>query len=186
MQLSFAGEMSTWTAPSGFSPDAVTSASPLSDAFQHIGSNLGLYWDLLIGNKSGSLGETSALFLIIGGILLIVFRIIDWRTPLAFIGTVAVFSLLLGQDAIFQILSGGLMIGAFFMATDYVTAPITRTGRIIFGVGAGILTILIRFYGSLPEGVCYAILLMNAVTPIIDMYIQPKPFGLKKIEGALQ
>jgi Na+-translocating ferredoxin:NAD+ oxidoreductase subunit D len=180
MQLSFAGEMSVWIAPSGFSPDAVTSASPLSDAFEQIGSNLQLYWDLLIGNVSGSLGETSALFLLIGGIILISMRIIDWRTPLAFIGTTGVLSLLLGQDAIYQILSGGLMIGAFFMATDYVTTPLTRNGRIIFGIGAGILTIMIRFYGGMPEGVCYAILLMNAATPLIDRYTQPRPYGLNK------
>jgi electron transport complex protein RnfD len=180
MQLSFTGEMSVWIAPSGFSPDAVTSASPLSDAFTQIGSNLEMYWDLLIGNVSGSLGETSALLLIVGGIVLIIFNIIDWRTPLAFIATVGILSLVLGQDAIYQILSGGHMIGAFFMATDYVTTPITRTGRVIFGVGAGILTILIRFYGGMPEGVCYAILLMNAVTPLIDRYTQPRPYGLKK------
>jgi electron transport complex protein RnfD len=180
MQLSFTGEMSTWIAPSGFEPDAVTSASPLSDAFTQIGSNLELYWNMLIGNTSGSLGETSALLLLAGGILLIILRIVDWRTPLAFIGTVAILSLACGQDAIYQILSGGLMIGAFFMATDYVTTPLTRTGRIIFGAGAGILTIVIRFWGGMPEGVCYAILLMNAVTPLIDRYTQPRPYGLAK------
>jgi electron transport complex protein RnfD len=180
MQLSFAAELSTWTAPSGFSPDAVTSASPLSDAFEQIGSNLQLYWDLLIGNVSGSLGETSALFLLAGGILLMALRIIDWRIPLAYIGTVVILSFALGQDAIFQVLSGGLMIGAFFMATDYVTTPITRNGRIVFAVGCGILTILIRFYGGMPEGVCYSILMMNAVTPIIDRYIKPIPYGLRK------
>jgi len=180
MQLSFPGAMSVWIAPSGFSPDAVTSASPLSDAFEQIGDNMQLYWDMLIGNISGSLGETSALLLLAGGILLIIMRIIDWRTPLAFIATVAILSIAFGQDAIYQILSGGLMIGAFFMATDYVTTPLTRTGRIIFGAGAGILTIIIRFWGGMPEGVCYAILLMNAVTPLIDRYTQPRPYGLKK------
>jgi electron transport complex protein RnfD len=180
MQLSFPGPMALWIAPSGFAPDAVTSASPLSDAFKQIGDNLDLYLDLLLGNTSGSLGETSALFLLAGGILLIILRIIDWRTPAAFIGTVAVLSLIAGQDAVYQVLSGGLMIGAFFMATDYVTTPMTRTGKIIFGIGAGILTILIRFYGGMPEGVCYAILLMNAAAPLIDRYTQPRAYGTKK------
>ncbi len=180
MQLSFPAQMSVWIAPSGFSPDAVTSASPLSDAFKQIGDNIDLYIDLLLGNTSGSLGETSALLLLAGGILLIIMRIIDWRTPVAFIGAVAILSLVLGQDAVYQVLSGGLMIGAFFMATDYVTAPLTRTGKIIFGVGAGVLTIVIRLWGGMPEGVCYAILLMNAAAPLIDRYTQPKPYGLKK------
>ncbi len=180
MQLSFPGPMALWIAPSGFAPDAVTSASPLSDAFEKIGDNLDLYLDLLLGNTSGSLGETSALLLLAGGILLIILRIIDWRTPVAFIVTVAILSLIAGQDAVYQVLSGGLMIGAFFMATDYVTTPMTRTGKVIFGIGAGILTILIRFYGGMPEGVCYAILLMNTAAPLIDRYTQPRPYGVKK------
>ncbi|MFA6347646.1 MAG: RnfABCDGE type electron transport complex subunit D [Dehalococcoidales bacterium] len=180
LQLSFPAQMSVWIAPSGFAPDAVTSASPLSDAFEKIGSNLEIYRELLIGNISGSLGETSALMLLAGGILLIILRIIDWRTPVAFIGATALLSLALGQDAVYQILSGGLMIGAFFMATDYVTAPMTRTGKIVFGIGAGILTVIIRLYGGYPEGVCFAILLMNAATPLIERYTQPIPYGLKK------
>ena len=180
MQLSFPSQMSLWTAPSGFSPDAVTSASPLSDAFEQVGDNFDLYMDLLLGNTSGSLGETSALLLLAGGVLLIIFKIIDWRTPAAFIGATALLSLLLGHDPIYQVLSGGLMIGAFFMATDYVTAPLTRTGKIIFGAGAGIITVIIRLYGGFPEGVCYAILLMNAAAPLIERYTQPIPYGLKK------
>jgi electron transport complex protein RnfD len=172
--------MSVWIAPSGFSPDAVTSASPLSDAFKQVGENFDLYMDLLVGNVSGSLGETSALLLLAGGILLIILRIIDWRTPAAFIGATVLLSLVLGQDPIYQILSGGLMIGAFFMATDYVTSPLTRTGKIIFGAGAGIITVIIRLYGGYPEGVCYAILLMNAAVPLIERYTQSRPYGLKK------
>jgi electron transport complex protein RnfD len=172
--------MSVWIAPSGFSPDAVTSASPLSDAFEQIGDNFDLYKDLLLGNISGSLGETSALLLLAGGILLIILRVIDWRTPVAFIGATALLSLALGHDPIYQVLSGGLMIGAFFMATDYVTAPLTRTGKIIFGAGAGIITVIIRLYGGFPEGVCYAILLMNATVPLIERYTQPTPYGLKR------
>jgi Na+-translocating ferredoxin:NAD+ oxidoreductase subunit D len=180
MQLSFPAQMSVWIAPSGFSPDAVTSASPLSDAFKQIGDNFDLYRDLFLGNVSGSLGETSALLLLAGGILLIALRIIDWRTPVAFIGATVLLSLALGHDPIYQVLSGGLMIGAFFMATDYVTSPLTRNGKIIFGAGAGIITIIIRLFGGFPEGVCYAILLMNAAVPLIERYTQPKPYGLKK------
>jgi electron transport complex protein RnfD len=180
MQISFPAQMSVWIAPSGFSPDAVTSASPLSDAFKQVGENFDLYMDLLVGNVSGSLGETSALLLLAGGILLIILRIIDWRTPAAFIGATVLLSLVLGQDPIYQILSGGLMIGAFFMATDYVTSPLTRTGKIIFGAGAGIITVIIRLYGGYPEGVCYAILLMNAAVPLIERYTQSRPYGLKK------
>jgi electron transport complex protein RnfD len=146
MQISFPAQMSVWIAPSGFSHEAVTSASPLSDAFKQVGENFDLYMDLLVGNVSGSLGETSALLLLAGGILLIILRIIDWRTPVAFIGATVLLSLVLGQDPIYQILSGGLMIGAFFMATDYVTSPLTRTGKIIFGAGAGIITVIIRLY----------------------------------------
>jgi electron transport complex protein RnfD len=174
MQLAFVEEMSTWITPPGFSPDVITSASPLTDSFKQIGSNVDLYWDLFIGNISGSLGETSALVLLVGGILLIILKIIDWRIPLIYIGTVALLSVALGQDAVFQILSGGLILGAFFMATDYVTTPITKNGKIVFAVGCGVLTIIIRFYGGMPEGVCYAILLMNSTTPLIDRYVKPK------------
>jgi len=133
-----------------------------------------------LGNTSGSLGETSALLILLGGILLIALRIIDWRIPLAYIGTVALLSLSLGQDAIFHILSGGLMLGAFFMATDYVTSPLNNRGRLIFGLGAGILTVTIRLYGGMPEGVCFSILFMNALSPLIDRYVKVRPYGLKK------
>jgi electron transport complex protein RnfD len=180
MAVSFPIEMTTWVSPMGFSFDAVTSASPLNEAFVWEGNKLQLYRELFMGNHSGSLGETSALLILLGGILLIGLRIIDWRIPLAYIGTVAILSLCLGQDAIFQILSGGLMLGAFFMATDYVTSPLTGRGRLIFGIGAGILTVTIRLYGGMPEGVCFAILFMNALTPLIDRYIKVKPYGLKK------
>ncbi|MCD5412854.1 MAG: RnfABCDGE type electron transport complex subunit D, partial [Dehalococcoidia bacterium] len=141
---------------------------------------LELYKAMLLGNIGGSIGETSALLILIGGLLLIALRIIDWRIPLAYIATVALFTFALGQDAIFHVLAGGLMLGAFFMATDYVTSPITPKGRIIFGVGAGLLTVVIRLFGGLPEGVAFSILMMNAVTPLIDRHIKVKPYGLKK------
>ena len=180
LQVSFPITMTTWTAPTGFSFDAVTSASPLSGAFIWEADNLLLYKELFLGNISGSIGETMTLLLLLGGILLIVLRIIDWRTPVAYIGTVALLSFALGQDAIFHVLSGGLMLGAFFMATDYVTSPITRRGKLVFGLGAGVLTVVIRLYGGMPEGVCFSILIMNAFTPLIDRYATVKPYVFKK------
>lgn len=180
MQVSFPAAMSTWAAPMGFSFDAVTSASPLSHAFNWRGENIELYKELLLGNTSGSIGETMVVTLLAGGILLIVLEIIDWRIPVVYIGTVGLLSFALGQDAIFHLLSGGLMLGAFFMATDYATSPITRWGRVIFALGAGILTVIIRLYGSMPEGVCFSILIMNGLTPLIDRYVRPKPYGFRK------
>lgn len=177
MYACFPTEMTTWVEPMGFSSNVVTTVSPLSEAFAENTDKISLF----LGNTSGSLGETSALFILLGGIILIAIRIIDWRIPVAYIGTVALFSFALGQDAVFYILAGGLMLGAFFLATDPVTTPLTRGGRIIFGIGAGILLVLIRRFGSMPEGVAYSILLMNAVTPLIDRFIRLKPYGVKKV-----
>jgi len=106
--------------------------------------------------------------------------LIKWQVPVFYIGTVFVLSWLLGQDPVFHILAGGLMIGAFFMATDYVTSPLTTRGKIIFSVGAGVLVVLIRVLGNMPEGVAYSILVMNAFTPLIDRYARPKPYGYVK------
>jgi electron transport complex protein RnfD len=180
MTASFSAEMTTWVLPMGFAADAVTTATPLGSSLIWEGDKLSLYKDLFLGNTGGSIGETSALLILIGGLLLIALRIIDWRIPLVYIGTVALFTFVLGQDAIFHILAGGLMLGAFFMATDYVTSPLTHKGRIIFGIGAGILTVIIRLYGGLPEGVAFSILLMNAITPLIDRYVKIRPYGLVK------
>jgi len=176
MYACFPTEMTTWVEPMGFSSNIVTTVSPLSEAFAENTDKISLF----LGNTSGGLGETSALFILIGGIILIAVRIIDWRIPVAYIGTVALFSFALGQDPIFYILAGGLMLGAFFLATDPVTTPLTRRGRIIFGIGAGILLVLIRRFGDMPEGVAYSILLMNAVTPLTDRFIKLKPYGIKK------
>ena len=180
MAACFSLKMTTWVAPMGFSTDAVTTATPLNNSFIWEGDKLALYRDLFLGNTGGSIGETSALLILIGGILLLALRIINWRIPVAYIGTVAILSLAFGQDVLVQILAGGLMLGAFFMATDYVTSPITGRGRIIFGIGAGILTVIVRRFGGLPEGVCYSILFMNAVTPLIDRYVKVRPYGLVK------
>jgi len=184
MTACFSVKMTTWVSPTGFGADAVTTATPLSSSFVWEGDKLSLYRELFLGNIGGSIGETSALLILVGGILLLALGIISWRIPVAYIGTVALLTLALGQDAIFHVLAGGLMLGAFFMATDYVTSPITNKGRIIFGIGAGILTVVIRRFGGLPEGVCYSILFMNAVTPLIDRYVKVRPYGLvKKVES---
>jgi len=176
MYACFPTEMTTWVEPMGFSSNVVNTVSPLSEAFAENADKISLF----LGNTSGGLGETSALFIMLGGIILIAVRIIDWRIPVAYIGTVAPFSFALGQDPVFYILAGGLMLGAFFLATDPVTIPLTQKGRIIFGIGAGILLILIRRFGDVPGGIAYSILLMNAVTPLIDRFIKLKPYGLKK------
>ncbi len=180
MTASFSAEMTTWALPMGFAADAVTSATPLSERFIWEAHKLSQYKELFLGNTGGSIGETSVLLILIGGLLLIALRIIDWRIPLAYIGTVALLTLILGEDAIFHVLAGGLVLGAFFMATDYVTSPLTHKGRIVFSVGAGILTVVIRLFGGLPEGVAFSILFMNALTPLIDRYIKVRPYGLQK------
>ena len=155
-------------------PDAVSSATPL--AMMANGESVD-YLTLLLGNHGGCLGETSALALLIGFAYLLIRGVISWHTPVCFVGTVFVMSLILGQDAVGQILSGGLMLGAIFMATDYSTTPSTDWGRVLFGIGAGLLTVLIRFYGAYAEGVSFAILFMNILTPYLSKWTETKPFG---------
>jgi electron transport complex protein RnfD len=166
--------LTTWVLP-----DGTTGATPLGTLALK-GINSFTYGQLFLGNIAGSLGETSVLALLIGAAFLFYKKIIDWRTPVAYLATVAVLSIIFGQDPLFHLLVGGLILGAFFMATDYVTTPITAKGRLIFGIGCGVLTVLIRLFGALPEGVAFSILLMNAFTPLIDRYTKTKPFGFKK------
>jgi len=162
--------------------DAVTAATPLGlMKFQHQGTGL---WDLLLGNTAGSLGETSALLLLLGGVYLILRRDIDWRIPAGILLSVAVFAGVLWlinsarfPNPLFALGSGGLILGAFYMATDPVTSPLTPRGAWIFAAGIGLLVVLIRVFGGFPEGVMYAILLMNAATPLIDRVTQPRLFG---------
>lgn len=178
-----------WLAPkTGFlaGVDAITQATPLSLAkmspnYAKILNSFDVIKNLIIGNCGGCLGETSALLLIIGAIFLLVTKIISYRIPLAYIGTVIILSLILptNYSPLFHIFSGGLILGAFFMATDYVTSPITAKGQWIFGIGCGIITMLIRLWGGYPEGVSYSILFMNVATPLIDRYTKPKVFGGK-------
>jgi electron transport complex protein RnfD len=184
---SWPAQMTTWVAP--FAVDGVSCASPLAmvktlmakgTALTPSGTALPSVLDMFFGNCAGAIGEVSAIALLGGAIFLFIRKIISWHTPLTYIGTVALVSFLFGRNPLFEIFAGGLFLGAFFMATDMVTVPITGWGKIIFGIGAGVMTALIRNIGGYPEGVCYSILLMNAVTPHIDRLTTPKKFGLVK------
>lgn len=164
--------------------DAVSSATPLAQIASNGTTGLNL-WDLFIGNCGGVLGETCKLAIIAGGIYLIVRRVIDWKIPVAFILTAFVCYLLRGGFtlAIYELMAGGLMLGAFFMATDYATSPVSDLGRIIMGVGCGLLLFVIREFASYPEGCSFAILFMNVCTPLIDRFTAPARFGEVKKRG---
>jgi electron transport complex protein RnfD len=169
--------MTSW-----INPDGSSAATPLALLkYEGIATP---YWDLFIGKIGGCIGETSVLALLIGGAYLLYRGHIDWRIPGGYFVTVIVLSAILGQDPLFHLLAGGLMLGALFMATDMVTSPITKKGRIVFGIGCGVLTVLIRLFGGYPEGVSYSILLMNAATPLIDRYTKPRIFGKKVTKNA--
>jgi len=185
---------SSWTVPnllystSAVAADATTRASALfKDAAGEAATGAYSYLDLLLGNGvPGSLGETCKIALIIGGIYLVIRRCIDWRVPVFYIATVFVLTTIMPapegapawtNNGLYHVLSGGLMIGAIFMATDMVTTPVTRRGRIVFAVGCGLLVSLIRLYGGYPEGVAYSIVLMNTATPLIDRWVRPTTFG---------
>ncbi len=178
--ISFPSHMSRWSLPffymSGNSgTDVVSTATPLAQMTS--GKPEISTVDLLIGMHGGCLGETCALALLLGGLYLLIRRVITPHIPLAFIGTVAVIALIAGQNPVNHVLSGGVMLGAIFMATDYTTCPVNKTGRGIYGIGCGILTMTIRLFGSLPEGVSYSIVLMNILTPHIEALTQSSPFG---------
>ena len=192
---SYAGEMTKWIAPGepaplfGSTADVVTAATPL--AYMKTGDMETLMStysisDMFLGKIGGSLGEISVLMLLIGGIYLIVRKVINWQTPVGYIATVAVLSFLFpkagsGLDwMLYSIFGGGLMLGAFFMATDYATSPVTKKGQLIFGIGCGLFTILIRYFGSYNEGVCYSIMVMNLCVALIDKYTKPTRFGVVK------
>ncbi len=181
---SFPVAMTSWIKPvlSLGAVDAVSAASALGIVKEATRSGVSArmpygYMDLLLGNVPGSLGETCKIALLLGAAFLLIKQIVNWRIPVTFIGSVALLSLIVGRDPLFEVLSGGLILGAFFMATDYVTSPTTPNGRLIFGAGCGIITFLIRNYGGFPEGVCYSILFMNCLTPLIDSYVRPRRFG---------
>lgn len=198
--ISFPVQMTAhWVMPSRWGTNAVTTATPLGKAKEsllslgHIDVHLTRtdVVNLLIGNRAGCIGEVSVVLLLAGGLFLIYKRVISWHIPVAFIGTVWVMTDIFHMidptryaDPSFHVITGGLFLGAFFMATDYVTSPITHKGMIIFGVGCGVLTVIIRLFGAYPEGVSFAILLMNALTPLIDRATNPVVFGSRKKKAA--
>lgn len=177
---SFPVLMTTWYPAGGFGVDTTATASPLANIATGQLDALPSYMDMFLGNIPGCLGETSALALLIGGIYLVARKVISPIIPVTYIGTVFVLSAILGQDPVAQILCGGLFIGAIFMATDYVTSPLTNKGKFIYALCCGIITCLIRVFASLPEGVSYSIVLMNIIVPLIERATVPKPFGTVK------
>lgn len=192
--ISWAGVLSEQSVPGGWfrgidvagteSLDAISGATRLAIAAADRTANGGYgfnlqaqYGDLLFKNFAGSFGEFSAALLILGGVVLIAKGIIDWRIPAGYIGTVAVLSWAFGSDPVFNVLAGGVLLGAFFMATDYVTSPMTKTGRLIFAIGCGLINVVGRFFGPLPEATTWAILFMNGLVPLIDRMTIPRTFG---------
>jgi len=197
--ISFPVQMTTWPLPGEHSYiDATTGATPLAMLHGHFGQLPDMV-SVLLGKTGGSLGEVGSIALIIGGTYLLLRKVISWHIPVSILSTVLIFTFIMAQIApqthhighlgtgcpfmpaiyyaLFHLLSGGLLLGAFFMATDYVTSPMTPRGQIIYGTGIGIITVLIRLFGSYPEGVSFAILIMNSVTPLINTYVKPKRFG---------
>ena len=193
---SYAGVMTTWIDPAagkaplmGSVADIVTAATPM--AYLKVGDMAGLaekyeVMDLFVGNCGGSMGEVSALALLVGGAYLIYRKVIGWQIPVAYIGTVAVLSFLFPKTGsgiefmLYSVFGGGLFLGAIFMATDYVTSPVTKKGQLVFGIGCGLFTVLIRYFGSYNEGVCYSIMVMNLLVPLIEKYTKPTRFGVVK------
>lgn len=155
--------------------DAITGATPL--AMNAAGDAPYSYMDMMFGLHAGALGETCIITLLAGYVFLLVMRVVDAWATVPFIATVAVITGFVGQDAIYQVLSGGLALGAFYMATDYTTTPMTPKGKIIFGIGCGVITALVRLFAAAPEGVAFSILFMNMFTPLIDRYTRPQPAG---------
>lgn len=175
--LGYTGLMTSWTFPATVSGDAVASATPL--AVYAAGGTVN-YLDMFVGSTGGVLGETSALALLLGFVYLVVRKVISPTIPVTYVATVAVLAVVLGVDPVVYVLGGGLLLGAIFMATDYVTSPYTEKGKIIFGIGLGVITVIIRRFGSMTEGVSYAILLMNLVVPYINKATRQRPLGAPK------
>ena len=186
---SYATWMTSWAIPQ-IRPDVTSAATPMAimkegteEAFTTLMSNYSI-GDMFLGKVGGSLGEVSALCLLVGGVYLLIRKVISWQIPVAYIGTVAILTLIAApagidnvQYMLYNVFGGGLMLGAIFMATDYVTSPMTHRGQVIYAVGIGVLTVVIRNWGSYPEGMSFAILIMNAFTPLINFYVKPKRFG---------
>ena len=180
LMVSFPAAMTNWIKPLEYDYDAVSSATPLVLAKN--GGELPSYLDLFLGKTGGCLGEVCALGLLIGGLYLAARKIISLAAPVSFIGSLFLLSFIAGDDPVYQILAGGVFLGAFFMATDYATTPITTKGKIVFGLGCGVITFIIRRFGSYPEGVSFSILLMNVLTPYIEQLTRTKVLGAKEAE----
>ncbi len=192
---SYATAMTTWSLPTSKVDTVVSTATPLQimkegtvEKFAELTTNYSV-GDMFIGRIGGSLGEVSALALLLGFAWLLIHKVISWHTPVAFIGTVAILTLISApagidnvQYMLYNVFGGGLMLGAIFMATDYATSPVTKPGQLIFGIGCGLITCFIRRFGSYPEGVCYSILIMNCTTWLLDKYIRPTIYGAVKKE----
>ena len=185
MFLAFSVSMTNWVSPNAgtslwvYPIDGVAGATPLALMKNENFDALPGIWNMFLGVRGGCLGETSNLALLLGGIYLMIRRVITWHAPVAFIVVVFGFSALLGHDPMYHLFAGGLFLGAIFMATDYVTTPQTNMGRLVFGIGAGLFTVIFRIYSSYPEGVSFAILLMNILTPYINRFTETKPLGAK-------
>ena len=191
---SYATAMTTWAIPQ-IRPDVTSAATPLQimkegtvEAFTTLTSNYSVS-DMFLGKIGGSLGEVSSLCLLVGGVFLLIRKVISWHTPVAYIGTVAILTLIAAPAGIsgvdymlYNVFGGGLMLGAIFMATDYATSPVTKLGQAIFGIGCGLITVFIRRFGSYPEGVCYSIMIMNCTTWLLDKYVRPTIYGALKEE----
>jgi electron transport complex protein RnfD len=177
--VAFVQPMTTWAIPQMVDGSIVTVAGATPLAFLNQGNlaEMPSYLDMFLGIRGGSLGETCIAALLLGGVFLCVTKVIKPTIPLIFMGTVALLSWILGSDPLYHLLAGGVVLGAIFMATDYTTSPATTLGQVIFAIGCGVLTVIIRLYGSYPEGVSFSILLMNLVVPLIDRKFKTKPFG---------
>ncbi len=175
--ISWPVAMTTFIAPFA-GVDAVASATPLA-ALKEGATTVPALYDMFIGNIGGSMGETSVLALLIGGVYLMIRKVISVRIPLAYLGTVALITLLTGKPEmiLFELFAGGLMLGAFFMATDYVSSPSSPKAQLVFGIGCGVITMVVRLWGGYPEGVSFSILFMNLLTPLLDKALRPKVFG---------
>ena len=178
LALGYTGAMTTYPYPNN-GIDALSAATPLAVASE-LGA--GEYMTLLLGNHGGVFGETCAIALIVGGLYLIVTKVISPMIPVSYLATVAVLSFAFGMDPVVQLLSGGVLLGAFFMATDYVTSPTTEKGKLIFGLGLGVITMMIRRFGTMNEGVSFAILLMNLVVPYIEVLTRQDKLGIAKVK----
>ena len=184
LMSSFPSQMSTWATPFYYlhKTDAMTTASPLNILKNGAEGKMPTLLNMFVGVRAGSLGETCAVALILGGIYLVVRKVINPVIPVCYIGTAAIISMIAGRNVLFDILAGGLLLGAIFMATDYSTSPINFKGKIVFAVGAGIITMLIRIFGALPEGVSFSIILMNILVPHIERLTRPRAFGKERVK----